>query len=509
MGKYVRPEHEFFQFLPGALIEVDLDRRVVTFMNRIALSLFDLTPGEIDRGMPLRDIFLNDSEYERSIKVAEKFGIESYQNRTSYTRYEKQDLYDFLMKKADGSTFYAECQGSFVLDEENVPVAARIYIRDLTQHRLTEAALQENENKYRTLVEYSSDLIWLIDNQGFVLSVNKAVTKYLGKEQSEIEGMNISELFIDETAKTFKSYLNKTFISGESATYETTMPTSNRTIWISTSITPVKDAGGNITALLGVSRDITEPKKSREQLEQALIDARNANSVKDQFIANISHEIRTPLTSVTGFTERLKQSLVERLSKEELDYFKFITNNSERLVRTVDAILNVSQLEAGAIQLTPQSFHLAQLVDLVCLKMRPMAKEKGLYLESSVDLDDDRITLDEDSMYQAILNIIENAIKYTNAGVVKVDLGRVNGHMELTISDSGIGISDDYRQSMFQLFSQESQGLAKDYQGIGLGLALTKRYLDMNQVKIQVKSQKGLGSTFTLTFPIQGEPEPM
>lgn len=501
MTSYNRPEFEFFHFLPGALIEVDLDKRQVIYLNRIARALFKLTPEQAEKPFPLRDIFLNDVEYERSVRVAEKFGLESYQNRSAYTRFEQQDLYDFMMVRSDGAAFYAECQGAFVLDENQIPVGARIYIRDLTDQRITEARLHENENKYRTLVEYSSDLIWLIDTHATVISVNEAVTRYLGKKRDEIEGHTVTELFNEETAKTFQSYLNKTLIDGKSATYETTMPTTNKAIWISTSITPVKDASGNISALLGVSRDITERKLSRERLEQALIDARNANQVMDQFIANISHEIRTPLTSVTGFTERLKNSLGDRLSKEELDYFKFITNNSERLMRTVDAILNVSQLEAGAIQLSPASLNLAQLIRLVCEKLRPSAEEKGLALNFHSDVEDDKITLDEDSMYQAVLNIIENAIKYTNSGAVDVQLMAEGDLLSLKISDSGIGISDEYRQSMFQLFSQESEGLAKDYQGIGLGLAITKRYLDMNNVQIHVESEKGKGSTFTLTFP--------
>ena len=115
---------EGFDFLPGALIEIDLSARTVIYMNRIAFSLFEYTQQDIDAGLLLRDIFINDSEYERSILVAESFGLDNYQNRTAYTRYEKQDLYDFMMMKKDGSEFFAECQGSFVLNEDNVPVGA-------------------------------------------------------------------------------------------------------------------------------------------------------------------------------------------------------------------------------------------------------------------------------------------------------------------------------------------------------------------------------------------------
>jgi len=501
MSKYIREEHQYFDFLPGALIEVDLAHRCIVYMNRIALSLFEYTQTDIDAGILLKEIFQNDSEYERSIRVAEKFGLENYQNRTAYSRYEKQDLYDFMMRKKSGIGFLGECQGSFVLDDNKIPIGARIYIRDLSEQREMEAIHIQNEAKYRTLLEYSSDIIFLIDSKGVVQSVNRAATKYLGREINEIEGKNIAELFPAQTVETFRGYLNKTFISGESTTYETPMPTTDKAIWVSTSISPVKDRSGNVTAVLGVSRDISEWKRAEERLEQALIDARNANKVKDQFIANITHEIRTPLTTIIGFTGRLKKSLGKNLKPADEDYFKFISNSSERLLRTLDSIINISQLEAGTLQLDPKPHRLGQLIQLLCEKLAPDAHVKGLHLDWSILTDEDEALFDQYSIYHSIHNILQNAIKYTDAGSILIQLDRVNEKLQLTCTDTGIGISDEYRQRMFQVFSQESEGLAKDYQGIGLGLALTKRYLDMNNVNIHVESEKGFGSTFTLIFP--------
>ena len=506
MHKDKREEYQYFDFLPGALIEIDLASRLIVYMNRIAFSLFDHSQADIEAGLPLRDIFQNDSEYARSIKVAEKFGLENYQNRTAYTRYEKQDLYDFMMKKKNGEFFLGECQGSFVLDNDLVPVGARIYVRDLSEQREQEAQHIVNEAKYRTLLEYSSDIIFLIDSKGVVQSVNRAATKYLGRSIDEIEGKNVSVLFPPQTVETFKGYLNKTFISGESATYETPMPTTGKSVWVSTSINPVRDRSGNITAVLGVSRDVTAWKRAEEGLEQALINARNANKVKDQFIANITHEIRTPLTTITGFTARLKESLGADLKPEEQDYFKFINNSSARLLRTMDSIINISEIEAGTLKLDSKLRRLGQLIQLLCEKVAPDAEEKGLELKCELRTEDDEIQFDQYSIYHAIHNILQNAIKYTDNGSVTVLLDRVDGELHLTFTDTGIGISDEYRERMFQVFSQESEGLSKDYQGIGLGLALTKRYLDMNNVKIKVASEKGLGSTFTLIFP---KPEDM
>lgn len=494
-------EFKYFDFLPGALIEIDLASRTIIYMNRIAFSLFEHTQADIEAGLPLREIFMNDSEYERSIRVAESFGLENYQNRTAYSRYEKQDLYDFMLKRRDGTSFLGECQGSFVLDKNQIPIGTRIYIRDLSKQRKEEASHIENEEKYRTLVENSTDLIFLIDSLGFVLSVNNATSEYLGKRKDEIEGRNVSDLFPPRAVETFRGYINKTFINGKSAVYETPMPATNQTRWVSTSINPVHDRDGNVSAVLGVSRDVTAWKRAEERLEQALIQARNANKVKDQFISNISHEIRTPLTTITGFASRLKQSLGDDLKPDASDYFKFIAQSSDRLLTTIDAIINVSQIEAGTLRLYPKLHHLGQLVEFLCEKQKPGAREKDLILAYESLVEDDTTWYDEQSIYNAIQNILQNAVKYTDQGGVLVQLERIDHSLQLSFTDTGIGISDEYRQRMFQLFSQESEGLAKDYQGIGLGLALTKRYLDMNKVKIEVDSEKGHGSTFTLIFP--------
>jgi len=500
--------YEHFEFLPGALIEIDLESRTILFMNRIALSLFGYTSTEVSSGILLRDIFDGDQEYERAVRVAEKFGLESYQNRTAYSRYEKQDLYDFRMLRKGGESFLGECQGAFVLDGDQVPIGARIYVRDLSEQRELEAKRLENEVKYQTLLEYSSDIIFLIDVNLVVLSVNRATTHYLQRSTAEIEGKSLEDLFPPRTVENIKSYLNKTFLSGKSATYETFLPGTNKAFWVSTSLNPVKDADGHVTAVLGVSRDITAWKKAEEKLEQALIDARNANQVKDQFLSNITHEIRTPLTTIKGFTARLKECMGENLEAAEQDYFKFIDNSSDRLLNTVESILKISQIEAGTIHLDPKLNHLGQLTQLLCEKLSPDAEDKGLTLAFQIQVEDDCSWFDQFSIYHAIHNILQNAIKYTQEGHISVVLDRSQGHLRLSITDTGIGISDDYRERLFQVFSQESVGLAKDFQGIGLGLALTKRYLDMNHVRIQVESQKGLGSTFTLLFPETPTPHP-
>jgi len=303
MNEFKTEIYKVLDFLPGALIEINFASRLVIYMNQIAFSIFEYSESDIEPGIPTKDIFLNDSEYERGIGILKSFGLESYESRTPYTRLEKQDLYDFMFKKKGGDPFYGECQGSFVLDGEGIPTGIRMHIRDLTKQRVMEASLQESEEKYRTLVEESTDLIFLIDNKGIVISANKAAAGSLGKEPQEIQGKNISELFPNEIAEVYQQSLNKAFTTGKSKTYENILPTGKQTRWINTSINPVKDSSGKVTAVFGVSRDITDNKLA----EKALI---NYAQRQDQLL-EIAHrlgstlDIETVLDKVSQETQAL------------------------------------------------------------------------------------------------------------------------------------------------------------------------------------------------------------
>lgn len=246
---------------------------------------------------------------------------------------------------------------------------------------------------------------------------------------------------------------------------------------------------------------IIKRKQSDEQRDQALKLAERAGQVKSLFIANVSHEIRTPLNSIIGFNDLLHNNLGDRLKPEEQNFFEFIKQGSKRLLGTVDSILNISQLEAGMMNITPQQIRIGKLIKLICDDLRPKAVAKGVQLEYLSLTRKDAVLIDEYSISQATMNIIQNAIKFTNEGGVKVQLEDRQKRLVLTISDTGVGISEENQQRIFQPFTQESEGYTKDYQGIGLGLTLAKHFLDLNNVSIQVSSEKGKGSTFTLTLP--------
>ncbi|MBT3574616.1 MAG: HAMP domain-containing histidine kinase [Candidatus Marinimicrobia bacterium] len=252
----------------------------------------------------------------------------------------------------------------------------------------------------------------------------------------------------------------------------------------------------------GIIRDISERKTAELEITEALSSAEAANKVKDQFIANISHEIRTPLNSILGFSDLLEKRLKETISNQDHQLFGYIAKSSNRLMKTVDFILNNSQLQAGTIKIQPQELNLSTILKHLFNEFKPFADEKSLEFEL-LNADHSMLIFgDEYYIRQAISNIIENALKYTFEGSVKLSLGSRSGQLSLSITDTGIGISEAYQERIFDAYTQESEGFTKDYQGIGLGLALTKQYLDLNNVALEIESKKDVGSTFTLIFPI-------
>jgi CheY-like chemotaxis protein/nitrogen-specific signal transduction histidine kinase len=251
---------------------------------------------------------------------------------------------------------------------------------------------------------------------------------------------------------------------------------------------------------MGVSRDITESIKARTELEVALEKAQQGARIKSVFIANMSHEIRTPLNSILGFTELLETSVIHLVGEEEKEFFGVISLSGNRLMETVHEILDISQIEAGTYDLKIEQLDLVKLVKNLVNGVKRIAEEKGLKMEYVSEIDSAFIKADQNGVSQAISNIIDNAIKYTEQGKITVSLEQKAKQYVLSIQDTGIGISKEYVNKLYQVFSQESEGYTKDYQGIGLGMAIAKRHLDMNQVGIDVKSTKGVGTTFTLSF---------
>ncbi|MHB8931756.1 MAG: sensor histidine kinase, partial [Melioribacteraceae bacterium] len=248
-------------------------------------------------------------------------------------------------------------------------------------------------------------------------------------------------------------------------------------------------------------------KKEEEELIKAKEEAEIASRMKSEFLAQMSHEIRSPLNVVMGFTELLKESLKEQLTEDMVSSFKGIDIAGKRIIRTVELILNMSELQAGMYESMRKEFDLAKdVLENILHEYEIAVRKRGLELRLLKNTEDTTVNADFFSTSQIFVNLIDNAIKYTPEGKVEVAVNR-NGHGELTVtvSDTGIGISKDFLPRLFEPFTQEQQGYSRKYEGTGLGMALVKKYCEINDIDIQVDTDKNRGTKFTLCFLNQKE----
>ena len=216
----------------------------------------------------------------------------------------------------------------------------------------------------------------------------------------------------------------------------------------------------------------------------------------------MSHEIRSPLNVVVGFSQILRDDLKEHMNDELLSSFKGIDTAGRRIIRTVELILNMSELQTGMYELAPIEFDLAGVVlDNIFDEYELAARKKGLDFILKKNTRNTVVSADLFSTSQIFVNLVDNAIKYTSEGKVEIIISRNhNNELTITVEDTGIGISREFLPKLFEPFTQEEQGYTRKYEGTGLGMALVKRYCEINNVDITVETEKNIGTKFTLCF---------
>jgi PAS domain S-box-containing protein len=244
----------------------------------------------------------------------------------------------------------------------------------------------------------------------------------------------------------------------------------------------------------------------REMIKNELIaaknDAQKADRLKTEFLAQISHEIRSPLNIIINYSTLLKEYFDENSDPDIFEMFNGIDSAGKRIIRTIDLILNLAELQTNSYDFAPKEFDLFEdVLQMLIIEYRNNAKKKKIDLEFSLNTDNAKVFVDEYSISQVFANLLDNAIKYTEKGKISVNINRnKNNELCVEISDTGIGISEEYLPNLFMPFRQEEQGYSRKYEGNGLGLSLVKKYCELNNADISVKSSKGNGTKFTVTF---------
>ncbi len=364
-------------------------------------------------------------------------------------------------------------------------------------------------DRFRALIENASDGITVLDAEGQILYEAPSAERLLGYKPEQMVGRHAGEFISQEDVAPLMDMVRRAIEKSEEL--QTLRLRVRRRdgsmINVETTGRRLRDPPDPACVVFNW-RDISERVRFEQELEHARDAALEASLLKSAFIANVSHEIRTPLNVMTGYTELIGEYLAEQHDENAKDYVERTQRACARLLRTTGNILDISKIEAGAFNLTPTQLEIGRVLEHQLADFRVIAESKGVALTCTVDAPGASILFDEYCLTQALANLLDNALRFTDHGVISCRLYRaVDGTLCLEIRDTGIGISEEYLPLLFEPFSQERSGLARQFQGSGLGLALVRKYLELNGAKIAVQTEKGKGTTFTIHFSPESEAE--
>ncbi len=415
---------------------------------------------------------------------------------------------EIINKRKNGELYFAFLSISSIKDELHGVTYYLGIQSDITERKKIEEQIRYQAN----LIENVNDAIIAADLNFRITSWNKAAEKMYGYKAEEVIGKEISEVIPAEFPGLSREEIRrilweKGFWNGEAIHYNR----FGEKIYVSSSLSVVRDSRGNLIGTVGINRDITEQKKAEEklklyaeQLEIANAQLQELNRLKSEFLANTSHELRTPLNSIIGFLNLIKEGLYE--NHEEM--MKFIDNalmSAKHLLNIINDILDIAKIEAGKLELNIEDVEVSELLYEVWTLSHVQAEQKKL--EYKFIYPDRKVFIrgDRNRLKQVLLNLIGNAIKFTHRGgiTVKAEVFEDKGFCQFTVIDTGIGIPKEKQAKLFQKFVQADGTTTRKYGGTGLGLAITKSLVELMGGVVELYSEgEGKGTTVVFTIPL-------
>lgn len=372
-------------------------------------------------------------------------------------------------------------------------------IHDINDRVLAE----ENLKKLNKAIEQSPVSVVITDRNGNIEYVNPKFCEITGYKSDEVISQNPRMLKSGEQDDSYYKDLWATITAGKNWYGEFKNKKKDGSFyWESASISPLFDEKGNLTHYVAIKEDITERKIKEKELLHAKEVAEESNKLKSSFLANMSHELRTPLVGILGYADILS---AEILDKEQKEMAETILQSGQQLIETLNSILDLSRIEANRTELEIKTYDLRDILNECCSLFKQTAKNKNLYLNVNISPKNLYVDTDRYLLAKVFNNLINNAIKFTSRGGITITAEVILIENELRIqtnfSDTGIGIPQQYKDLIFEPFRQISEGLSRNFTGSGLGLTITKKFVDLLEGNISVNSKEGEGSTFTVTLP--------
>ena len=390
-------------------------------------------------------------------------------------------------------------------DNPNAYDKRSIEIFEIVAHELSifinHKKAEEETLKLSTVVVQSPIIVVITDPKGNIEYANPKFSEVTGYSFEEVKWKNSKILNSGFHNKEFFSNLWNTILAGKTWQGEFRNKKRNGELyWENALISPIIDLDGNISHFVAVKEDITDKKIMIEELIEAKEKAEEMNRIKSSFFANMSHELRTPMVGILGFSEVLMNEL-----KDNPNYYKMISSintSGQRLLETLNLILNLSKLEASKVEVELRTQNIIPILKECFESFESAAANKNIYYSFIPEYPDILCDIDQLLFTSIFNNLLNNAIKFTDAGSITLNVSVDSGYVNISVTDTGVGISEAKQNVIWEEFRQASEGYNRGFEGSGLGLTIAKRYTDLMKGSISVKSLFGKGTTFRVSFPL-------
>lgn len=479
-----------FESNPQPMWVYDLSTLRFLAVNDAAIRHYGYSRAEF-LDMTLMDIRPEDEVREDEVQLLHKY--------VSSGNPELDHAGEWRHRRKDGSVINVE------ITSNRVNFAGRaaefVLANDITERKKAEDALRISEDRYRDLVDNSHELICTHDLEGRVLSVNPWAARALGYPQESLIGINIRDGLLPEYRARFDDYL-RTVIAEGSARGVMKVRTATGEVRLWEYYNTLRTEGVDKPIVRGMAHDATERREALKREKEARREAEAANRLKDEFLSTLSHELRTPLTAIMGWSDLLLHDEVEPGKRRQA--IETIARNANSQCQLINDLLEVSRIITGKLRLEFVACDLHSVIEAAAQSIRPTAEAKGIDLQVALDPDAGSVFGDQERLQQVVWNLLSNGVKFTpSGGSVRVSLQRINSHVEIAVTDTGVGINPDFLPHVFDRFRQADGSTTRNYGGLGLGLAIVRHLVELHGGTARAESGgENQGSTFTVRLPL-------